>query len=641
MQFAGVTINDIIRQIAAYFGLGHLVPRQEVLPLEKRFIFRDCEIWLKTQFSINEFKDLGYGNFLDFLNKHASLLPSEMHCFLTEKSCGNSSLEVSMLQHQLLALLSQAARNLGSNGALNKQLISALLKKQFPSISFQILGGELENVPPDLLKYQNNSGISSSVYFSGTLLGNCCNGNSLLNTENISTNSFEMINNMNHSTGSFSVKDATKCLLKAPLLSDLQSWSHWDLIFAPSLGPLLDWLLNEGYIGQLSCIVTCDGRILRIDNSATFDEFLEAFIQGSSFKVALKLLTLFAAYGGAKNVPMSLLKCYAKRAVDVIIKNTMDWMETKPNGEIPMHKNSLQGQSMVESADGGTLLVDSLSSTTENKKGNKLCETFCRMNEAYAAASKIILDCLGHFPSEFRSFAAEILVSGLQIVTHNAAAIILSQCKRTDERVMLHDIGLSLGIVEWIEDYHEFSSAVVADMFTSPETVNSAAETFCTEPSRDQKLSPKVSDSFSSSDKPLVNLKADTEILDGHEQAFEEDVTMVVCTGEPSKMVYNSLHSVGSNNKQVQDANFLIETIQRAEFGLDPDLQLAENSLLKKQHARLGRALHCLSQELYSQDSHFLLELVSGSHIIFHKSTKNKHHFTVLAITQIIDMFQM
>ncbi|XP_029119151.1 protein NO VEIN isoform X2 [Elaeis guineensis] len=608
-----VTVDDIVKQISAYFGLGHLVPRQEVLPLEKRYVFRDCEIWLKTQFSIKEFKDLGFGNFLEFLNKHASLLPNEMHCFLTEKCCGNPSLEVSMLQQQLVVLLSQAARNLGSNGVLNKQLISVLLRKQFPSISFQILGSELENISPDLLKNQNNSGISCSVYFSGMLLGNCCNGNSLLNIENISTNSFEMITNMSHSTGSFSAKDAIKCLLKAPLLSDLQSWSHWDLIFAPSLGPLLDWLLNEGYFGQLSCIVTCDGRILRIDNSATFDEVLEAFIQGSSFKVAVKLLTLFAAYGGAKNVPVSLLKCYAKRAIEVIIKNTMDRTETETNEEIPMHKNSLQEQGMVDSADRGTLLVDSLCSTSDNKKGNKLRKSFCRTNEAYAAASKIILNCLGHLPSEFCSFAAEILVSGLQIVTHDAAAIILSQCKRTDERVMLHDIGLSLGIVEWIEDYHEFSSAVAADLFTSPGTANSASETLCIEPSREQKLSRQVSDSVSSSDKPPVDFKAHTEMLDGHEQALEEDNTMIVGTGESSKTVYNNLHSVGSTNKEVQDANFLVETIRREEFGLDPDLQLAENSLLKKQHARLGRALHCLSQELYSQDSHFLLELVQNA----------------------------
>ena len=53
-----------------------------------------------------------------------------------------------------------------------------------------------------------------------------------------------------------------------------------------------------------------------------------------------------------------------------------------------------------------------------------------------------------------------------------------------------------------------------------------------------------------------------------------------------------------------------IEAIRRDEFGLDLELECNESLLLKKQHARLSRALHCLSQELYSQDSHFLLELV-------------------------------
>jgi len=60
-----------------------------------------------------------------------------------------------------------------------------------------------------------------------------------------------------------------------------------------------------------------------------------------------------------------------------------------------------------------------------------------------------------------------------------------------------------------------------------------------------------------------------------------------------------------------EEASLVIESIRREEFGLDQALSYTENSLLKKQHARLGRALHCLSQELYSQDSHLLLELVS------------------------------
>ena len=59
-----------------------------------------------------------------------------------------------------------------------------------------------------------------------------------------------------------------------------------------------------------------------------------------------------------------------------------------------------------------------------------------------------------------------------------------------------------------------------------------------------------------------------------------------------------------------KNAALVIESIRQDEFGLDPRLSNTEISMLKKQHACLGRALHCLSQELYSQDSHFLLELV-------------------------------
>ncbi|KAK3187916.1 hypothetical protein Dsin_027477 [Dipteronia sinensis] len=62
-----------------------------------------------------------------------------------------------------------------------------------------------------------------------------------------------------------------------------------------------------------------------------------------------------------------------------------------------------------------------------------------------------------------------------------------------------------------------------------------------------------------------------------------------------------------------KDGALIIESIRREEFGLVSSLSNVESSLLKKQHARLGRALHCLSQELYSRDSHFLLELVQNA----------------------------
>ncbi|KAM7259460.1 hypothetical protein ACFE04_015201 [Oxalis oulophora] len=70
------------------------------------------------------------------------------------------------------------------------------------------------------------------------------------------------------------------------------------------------------------------------------------------------------------------------------------------------------------------------------------------------------------------------------------------------------------------------------------------------------------------------------------------------------------------NEDENLDAALVIESIRRDKFGLDQNLSDAESSLLKKQHAHLGRALHCLSQELYSQGSHFLLELVSATVLV-------------------------
>jgi hypothetical protein len=101
------------------------------------------------------------------------------------------------------------------------------------------------------------------------------------------------------------------------------------------------------------------------------------------------------------------------------------------------------------------------------------------------------------------------------------------------------------------------------------------------------------------------------------EDAHYATCTQVRCTIDDAvvssdETISGSLEQ-SSDLDQHKDAAMVIESIRKEEFGLDANLFNTESSMLKKQHARLGRALHCLSQELYSQDSHFLLELVSKS----------------------------
>ena len=56
------------------------------------------------------------------------------------------------------------------------------------------------------------------------------------------------------------VEDACKCLLKAPLLSELHEWSSWQLLFEAKLGSLSDFLEHKGMshpFAMLCCAVLC------------------------------------------------------------------------------------------------------------------------------------------------------------------------------------------------------------------------------------------------------------------------------------------------------------------------------------------------------------------------------------------------
>ncbi|XP_057958300.1 protein NO VEIN isoform X2 [Malania oleifera] len=595
-----VPVEDIVSRITAYFELDNDIPCCGKSTLEKKFIFLrklcDCEGWLKEKFSVKEFKCLGYGEFFLFLEKYASILPSELLKCLIGDFCEKFPLEVCMLQHQLVVFLAQASNSLWENDTLSKQKISMLLQRQFPLVSFKVVEyGSLEYLL-DIVREQKNKAISSCVLFSLTLLGICYGGESLAHNENeiLGTNEFRTDGcSKTGITGPVTSKDAIEVLLRAPMLSDLLLWSHWDLIFAPSLGSLVEWLLNDVNIKELLCLVTKDGKVIRIDNSATVDSFLEVLLQGSSFQTALKLLSLFSLFGGIKHVPLALLKSHACLAFEVILKNSMESMEVNDSQNFLMQRKALHGEQVLNKDAIGNL-------------GSKQRKNVDRINKATSVASSFILQCLGYLPSEFRSFAADILLSGVRSVIKDAHSAILRECKKPEERLMLHEVGLCLGIVEWIDDYHVFCSVTVTDSSISfgDSQLEAANPEFGTCSGHLEDLSDSL---------PYFERKIISGSTDGCKEECIEvcpSIDAVGVSGDISGTVFTKHLSGLDENK---DASLVIESIRRDEFGLDPSLSNLECSMLKKQHARLGRALHCLSQELYSHDSHFLLELVQNA----------------------------
>ncbi|KAJ6836182.1 uncharacterized protein M6B38_326795 [Iris pallida] len=615
------TVDDIIGNITKYFGVGQIMLREQDFSSGNQFatikMLRDCETWLATQFSVRDFYSLGHGSFCRFLEQHASVLlqelssalkesVSEPSCLVTAGKVSEPSCLVTILQKQLSVLLSQAESNMGDKCEISVSDIFFLLKRQFPTFSLRIVGNELEKCSVDDINRQNNND-SLCVLYSATLLGKQMTGDlrtyhGILSAEAMNIETGQLIHSCRH----VSAKNAIECLLKAPMLSDLLSWSHWDLVYAPSLGPLPNWLLNEVETRELLCIATTDGKIIRIDHSATVDEFLEAVIQISPFHVALKLLSLLSLYRGVTNAPLSLLKCCAQRGISVMIRNSTDLevinsRDTSYQRQVTLHK------------------VSSLDALPCGPQGiSKACtfsESFCRTKKAIISVSRFILECLGNLPAEFRSFGSDILVSGLQSIAKDAPLVILNECSKTDQRLMLHDIGLSLGIPEWIDDYHVYSSSITSHI-NSPQYFESGGSLNSTLYISEEPL-PKFHKGPASNvgDVSVVNLEGERNSVAGirrndlplHHQGFDE-----TCDRQDSDGA-TSVNSSISEDRALQEANFIVETIRREEFGLDADINYNENCMLKKQHARLGRALHCLSQELYSRDSHLLLELVQNA----------------------------
>lgn len=591
LNFTGISVEDIISKVTAYLELDRDIDNNDKSHKLKTFILLrvlyNCEHWLLEQFSIKEFRSLGYGDFPLFLEKHASLLPEELYKHLIGDTGDKLPLEAYMLNHQLVVLLSQASNNLWENGKITKEIISLLLMRQFPFISFNLIeNGSVEDFSSIVAKHKSNA-ISKSVIFSGTLYGTSYaidlaeNDNDLVERIPMRFVGGQIARN----PGSTTSKDAVQVLEKAPMLSDLTLWSHWDLLFAPSLGPFLPWLLNEVKTDALLCLVTRDGKVIRIDPSATLDSFLEAAVQGCTFQTAVQLLSLFSVVGGEKHVPESLLKCHAQYAFKVILKNSLENVDINDGAKPLLSGNMFCKQKIIN--------VDSnFSSELDNSSS--------RMDVAAASVLRFVLDCLQHLPPEFRGFAADIFLSGMQSIVKDAASAILCECSKKEERLMLHEIGLSCGILEWINDYHAFCSSDATDLITS-------AASSLKEVAYEQLGSKVNKDTL---DKSFAFESEIVGSVDEHNGQHTKRKTMIKSVEVSDARMVMDTQNLSENIGEDEDAAVVIESIRRDEFGLDPSLPEVEDSMLKKQHARLGRALHCLSQELYSQDSHFLLELV-------------------------------
>ncbi|KAL2469414.1 Histidine kinase [Abeliophyllum distichum] len=594
----GVIVEDIVKKLSGYFDddiTSYLNPSRE-----KKFLFlrklSECESWLIKQYSVKKFEALGYGEYYMFLEKHMHLLSHALRKCLIGDTNENDLLEARLKPLHLEVLLSQASNSLWENETVSLQNVSELLTRQFPLVCLELVKSDLMVNFGHSAQVNEDNLTSKCLLFSAPLLRPRCNREPLPQNEKKmqETSGSETYVPKEGSFGTVRTKDAIEVLLRAPMLADLNLWSHWDLVFAPSLGPIMEWLLNEVNAKELLCLATKDGKIIRVDHSSTIDSYLKVFIEGSSFETAVKLLSLYVLYGGEQHVPLSLLKCHARQAFEVMINNLME-MELQEDQNPFVHKKPSHSQRTVGKSTSGNLT-------------NNLHKNTRAINKVIPVASTFILDCLSYLPLEFCSFAADVLLAGLQYFVKDASSAILTACNQIEQRLMLHEVGISLGIVEWANDYHSFRSSVAAETLSS-------RSSFSSFPNSESNTGAKIMQDILNQVPSSLGETMDSNVVDRHDGYTK----LVSCTADSAEGTFDDFAVNPGQRFCVHDNHIdydpagVIESIRREEFGLDQNLSVDENRMLEKQHARLGRALHCLSQELYSQDSHFLLELVQNA----------------------------
>ena len=62
-----------------------------------------------------------------------------------------------------------------------------------------------------------------------------------------------------------------------------------------------------------------------------------------------------------------------------------------------------------------------------------------------------------------------------------------------------------------------------------------------------------------------------------------------------------------------QECRNVVESIRRDDFGIGIEFPPEHRQMMENQRSREGRGLHRLSSELYSKDTHFVLELVQNA----------------------------
>ncbi|XP_046887908.1 protein NO VEIN [Hypomesus transpacificus] len=389
--------------------------------------------------------------------------------------------------------------------------------------------------------------------------------------------------------GEVSQAQALASLLSCPLLEDLGQWSLWELVFRPLHGPLSDFIDKHAANTDLAALEVTPGSLLRVTTSTGDKFFSQAAMTLDPVGTAGHLVSMVVA-DGIRNAPTALLANHMESSLAAAVARV--------------------DVSLSEEDDA-----------------------------CFGTVTRFLLDCLVRIPIRTcQALLQQVFLEPLSRVLGQAKSkSVLLRSARSDPRCLnrLHHLGIVLGITEWARDYQDKLTAPQSP--SRPDTVTEDLREGT--PVQSGSFSPTPPDTKEEEVAPEapVDYSANSSHPEQNQDEAEEEESYEL-TSVPNGHAHDVKHTPGDMEEHTLDAetplaenegtegsssqsdtdtvNYqkaVIDDIRKSEFGIGVELNAEGQRLMMVHQERLGRSLDRLSTELYSKDTHFVLELIQNA----------------------------
>ncbi|KAF1323435.1 Phosphoserine aminotransferase, partial [Globisporangium splendens] len=348
-------------------------------------------------------------------------------------------------------------------------------------------------------------------------------------------------------------------LLRCPYFVDIAQFTNWQQRYAPYCGSLRYFvrthemiLLDHASSSRSLMFLYClNGVILRINEEST--------------PSALEMLISSTASTGVQVPPRQI----ALHLTSMIVKNS---------GESNFPKQLVQAH------------LRSLFTAMES--------SLTQANPTIASSiERYVLEIVLSVPSEFAGWVykllEEVVVSGpSELERSMLVERVWVACGNDAEKISLSTIGRLMNCVEWMD---KLDSTQDLKLHSADGAVKESRVSIPTQPPVNVKSSEDsiqaITERFTRADQPIESKPRAASADGGGQDTYE--------------------HGLPSSTESCYEC---INQIRKEQFGIGLEIQdEATSSVLKIQQQRLERALKRLSDELYSENTHFVLELLQNA----------------------------